>query len=159
SRSRLQDLIRPPQLRDLALETLDLLLRLARHARPSAGVDLHPADPLPHRLRRADAEELGDVTDRLVLAVVVRSHLRDHPDGALAQLDRVLTGTSHETDPSEESSLRTCRGDSVWLARRLVRLIAFVVSTPLVLAAVVYSAALVMLGTMADPTVMVVAAV
>lgn len=48
---------------------------------------------------------------------------------------------------------------AVWLARRLVRLIAFVVSTPLVLAAVVYSAALVMLGTMADPTVMVVAAV
>jgi len=52
------------------------------------------------------------MADRLVLAVMIRPHLRDHPDGALPQLGRVLTGTSHETDPSKESSLRTCRGDS-----------------------------------------------
>ncbi|WP_404474728.1 hypothetical protein [Microbacterium aerolatum] len=52
------------------------------------------------------------MTDRLIFAVVIRPHLRDHPHRTLPQLDRVLTRTSHETDPSKEFSLRTCRGDS-----------------------------------------------
>ena len=108
----LHELGRPPQLGHLTLEALDLLLRLARHAWPSSGVDLLPADPLAHRLRRTDAEELSDGSNRLILAVMIRPHLADRPDGTLAPLGRALTGTSHETDPSKESSLRTPRGGS-----------------------------------------------
>ncbi|WP_248153025.1 hypothetical protein, partial [Microbacterium aoyamense] len=39
--------------------------------------------------------------------------LGDHADSALTKLARILAGTSHETDPSKESCLRTCRGESV----------------------------------------------
>lgn len=46
-----------------------------------------------------------------------------------------------------------------WLVRRLARLVGFVVTTPLVLAAALYSAGLVALGVVTDPTIMIITGV
>src|SRR5690606_11793808 len=70
-------------------------------------------DPGADRFRRPDAEHLRDRGHRLILARIVGPHLGDHTDSALTKLARILTGTSHKTDPSKESCLRTHRGESI----------------------------------------------
>src|SRR5690606_38340519 len=75
-------------------------------------------DPGADRFRRPDAEHLRDRGHRLILARIVGSHLGDHTDSALTKLARILTGTSHKTDPSKESCLRTHRGESLGTFRQ-----------------------------------------
>src|SRR5690606_26805758 len=62
---------------------------------------------------RPDAEHLRDRGHRLILARIVGPHLGDHTDSALTKLARILTGTSHKTDPSKESCLRTHRASQL----------------------------------------------
>ena len=95
SRSRLQDLVRPPQLGVLPLQLLDLGLRVGRDTRPVAGIDLSPANPRPDRLRRTDTEHPRHRRHRGILARIIGPHLGDHTDSALTKQYQALLGTEN----------------------------------------------------------------
>ena len=69
--------------------------------------DLDPYPPIAARILTTPSSAKS-----LILARIIGPHLDDHTDSALTKLARILTGTSHKTDPSKESCLRTHRGES-----------------------------------------------
>ena len=93
SRSRLQNLVRPPQLGVFTLEKFDLRLRIRGHTRARTGIHLEAANLGSDRLRGADTEHPGDRNRRRMLTRVIRPHLSDHTDSALTKLARIPAGT------------------------------------------------------------------
>src|SRR4029453_10955741 len=106
-----QDLVRPPQLPILALQTREPLPLAARQPRADAVVALSPPDPLPQRLRRA-AHLPRDRLDRRPLRCVVPLMLQDHPDRPLPHLRCELRRSCHGSILSKKWSLRKSRGGS-----------------------------------------------
>src|SRR5512143_3132208 len=71
TRRGLEDLVRPAQLGNLTLESLQLRRLLRCGARPCTAVDLGLADPLPQRLHRPDPQLRSDRPHRRPLRLVL----------------------------------------------------------------------------------------
>src|SRR5690606_29096437 len=88
-RRRPQDLIRPTQLPVLPLQLLQPLPVVCAQPRTRTLIDLRPANPLTHRLRRR-TEHLSDRTNRLPLRPISSLALTDQPHRTTPHLRRIL---------------------------------------------------------------------
>jgi hypothetical protein len=86
-----QDLVRPPQLRDLAPQPFDLGVLITGQPGPLTAIDLDAATPLPQRLR-PDTKLGADMADRGVLGLMLRHRLLKYPERTLPERRRNQTG-------------------------------------------------------------------
>lgn len=97
SRRRRQNLVRPPQLRVLRPQTLELGHRLLRGLfRLFRGRRIRLVPPTPQRLGR-DAQIPGHLGDRLRLRRIRGTGLRQQPDGLRLELIRVSRALGHDS--------------------------------------------------------------
>jgi len=89
SRRCLQNRVGPSQFSVLAFQPFEFSGFLGRRSHTRTGIDLGLAHPLAHRLRAADAEQAGDLTNRRPLRAVLITDLGDHPHRPLTQLRRI----------------------------------------------------------------------
>jgi hypothetical protein len=112
TRCSFQDLVRPPQLTILRLQTAHLGGLLRRRDRFRIPGRFRSSHPMPDRLGRPDPQLRRDRDHRFPLRTVIRSRLRDHPRRPLTQLQRIPPRRirRHNSILPKGQSLRRHRG-------------------------------------------------
>ena len=111
SRSRLQDLVRSPELPVFSFEFTNAFSFIGADPGPATGINLRLPDPTPQRLRghpRLRRDRLNTRPLRAMLALV----LEHQGNRTLPELPRIPLRPRHLTDPLKAIGLQQTRGGS-----------------------------------------------